>query len=357
MLALLDCMLLKAQYVEINGVRYELSDSGTGYQFEAKVLKKSPSSKNNYTGDLVIPKSIEHEGKTYTVSSIDSAFQNCSNLTSVELPNSLKVISPYSFYGCEGLTSIRLPDSLKIIGYSAFAGCTGLKSIEFPENLEHVRDKAFSNCSNLSTVFIRSPFMGAATSSFDGCIQLRDVVCYCDPKFILFPIAQVSACYLHVPSENLDNAKKSLMGFGFAEILEINDFNMGLLYMNIKQYDLSEYHLLKVLNLYLESYNQYPTSYSAHMGRIHNSLAYLYAYKEDYSKAIEEIDKAINYVPKEANYFDSKGEILFMKGDKKGALEMWQKVLELNPSFEYEMGYKSKLLMLLTSEGMIKTKK
>ena len=38
-------------------------------------------------------------------------------------------------------------------------------------------------------------------------------------------------------------------------------------------------------------------------------------------------------MPEEANYYDSKGEILLMKGDEQEAVKMWQKVLELDPDF------------------------
>lgn len=57
-------------------------------------------------------------------------------------------------------------------------------------------------------------------------------------------------------------------------------------------------------------------------------------------KAIETIDKAIGLLPKEANYYDSKDEILLMKGDEQEAVKMWQKVLELDPDFlkKYEGG-------------------
>ncbi len=64
-----------------------------------------------------------------------------------------------------------------------------------------------------------------------------------------------------------------------------------------------------------------------------NSEAYAFAEKKDYDNAIKTIDKAIKKYPKEANLYDSKGEFLLMKGDNKGALKMWNKVLELDPDF------------------------
>ena len=64
-----------------------------------------------------------------------------------------------------------------------------------------------------------------------------------------------------------------------------------------------------------------------------NAKAYEYAKAGDYDKAIESIDRAISLMPEEANLYDSKGEILLMKGDEQEAVMMWKKVLELDPEF------------------------
>ena len=64
-----------------------------------------------------------------------------------------------------------------------------------------------------------------------------------------------------------------------------------------------------------------------------NQKAYDFAFAKKYDKALETINKAINKYPKEANLYDSKGEILLMMGDSDGALEMWKKVLKIDPNF------------------------
>ena len=65
----------------------------------------------------------------------------------------------------------------------------------------------------------------------------------------------------------------------------------------------------------------------------YNAAAYSYARREQYEKALESINKAITMQQEVANYYDSKGEILLMMGDEKGAVEMWRKVMELDPDF------------------------
>ena len=73
-----------------------------------------PSGK--YTGDIVIPSSITHEAKTYSVASIGwGAFQRCSGLTSVTIPNSVTSIGQSAFIGCSGLTSVTIPNGVTVI--------------------------------------------------------------------------------------------------------------------------------------------------------------------------------------------------------------------------------------------------
>ena len=81
-----------------------------------------PSGK--YTGDIVIPSSITHEAKTYNVTRICGfAFDGCSGLTSITIPNSVTTIGNYAFSYCTGLTSITIPNSVTSIDQYAFDGC------------------------------------------------------------------------------------------------------------------------------------------------------------------------------------------------------------------------------------------
>lgn len=59
-------------------------------------------------------------------------------------------------------------------------------------------------------------------------------------------------------------------------------------------------------------------------------------------------------MPQEANYYDSKGEILLMHGDEQGALEMWQKVLELDPDFLSKHEGGTDFYKKLKERGLIK---
>lgn len=87
------------------------------------------------------------------------------------------------------------------------------------------------------------------------------------------------------------------------------------------------------LQLFEEAYKLNPAETQPNLALGYNSKAYIFANASNYDKALETIDRAINLMPKEPKYYDSKGEILLMKGNEQESLKMWHKVLELDPDF------------------------
>jgi len=79
-----------------------------------------------------------------------------------------------------------------------------------------------------------------------------------------------------------------------------------------------------------------------------NTQAYKYAHEGKFDDAISTIEKAIEQQPDNANWYDSKGEILYLKGDKGGAKEMYDKVISIDPNFK-EKG--SVLCFLMDNQG------
>ena len=100
------------------------------------------------------------------------AFENCSSLTSIEIPSSVTSIGAV-FSGCSSLTSIEIPNSVTSIGGSAFYGCRGLTSIEIPNSVTSIGTSAFSGCSSLTSIKIPSSVTSIGSNAFYGCSGLK----------------------------------------------------------------------------------------------------------------------------------------------------------------------------------------
>ena len=103
------------------------------------------------TGAVAIPSTLG--GKPVT-SIGDYAFDGCSGLTSVTIPNSVTSIGEYAFISCTNLTSVTIGKGVTSIGRWAFSGCSGLTSVTIPDSVTDIGDSAFSDCSGLTSVTI-----------------------------------------------------------------------------------------------------------------------------------------------------------------------------------------------------------
>ena len=108
------------------------------------------SSANKGLTSVTIPSTVTYDGTTYSVTSIgESAFYNCTDLTSVTIPNSVISIGNGAFSGCTGLTAITIPESVTSIGISAFSRCTGLTSVTIPNSVTSIGVSAFFDVPNI----------------------------------------------------------------------------------------------------------------------------------------------------------------------------------------------------------------
>ncbi len=201
-------------------IYYDWANNNT----ELAVSYRNWSSSNNYTGDVVIPESVEYNGNTYPVTSIGyHAFFDCSGLTSLTIPNSVTSIGDYAFWGCSGLTSVTIPNSVTSIGSSAFSGCSGLTSVKvesdnpkydsrnncnaiietssntiifgcmnttIPNSVTSIGEYAFSSCSGLTSVTIPNSVTSIGMEAFYGCRGLTSVT-------IPNPSDSISTMWIH----------------------------------------------------------------------------------------------------------------------------------------------------------------
>jgi hypothetical protein len=112
----------------------------------------------------------------YSVKSIgSSAFSGCASLTSVNIPGSVSNIGNSVFSGCISLLSVTIPGPVKSIGTSVFSGCVRLTSVTIPGSVSNIGNFAFSDCSSLTSVNIPSSVRVIGNSTFSGCNSLRSV--------------------------------------------------------------------------------------------------------------------------------------------------------------------------------------
>ena len=195
---------------------------------------------------------IETTDKTMSVYTIkdntrfigNGAFQFCSSLTSVTIPESVTSIGDLAFYGCSGLTEFKckyasedgrcliidgtlnsfapaglteytIPDSVTTIGNSTFTYCSSLTSVTIPDSVTTIGDWAFYSCDNLTSVTISDSVTTIGDYAFSYCSSLTSVYC----KATTPPAGGSDMFYnnasgrkIYVPMESV-NAYKSAEGW------------------------------------------------------------------------------------------------------------------------------------------------
>jgi hypothetical protein len=96
----------------------------------------------------------------------DYMFYGLSNLTTVQLPDTVTTIGTGAFDGCKRLTNINLPDNLTQIGENSFSFCESLTSITLPVTLTQIGQMAFYGCTNLASINIPGSVISIGAYAF-----------------------------------------------------------------------------------------------------------------------------------------------------------------------------------------------
>ena len=202
-----------AQSFSVDNIYYTMLENGT-----CQVVK----GENTYTGEVVVPATVKYQDKNIRVSSIDGEAFKGSEITIIEIPESVEEIGKYAFSdclhlseaylpytlgkideclfsgdislsivempdfatsiereafrGCSSLKSIAIPAMIKVIEINAFASCTALESISFGNSLENIGYYSFDGCTSLKTIEIPQSVTGIAGGAFNRCSSLTKVV-------------------------------------------------------------------------------------------------------------------------------------------------------------------------------------
>lgn len=126
--------------------------------------------------DVTLPNNLEGCGI--------NVFANCTSLKSIVLPNSLKGIGHGMFSGCSNLVSIHLPDNMGELPGAMFADCDSIKDLNFLAGITTIGGSAFSNCDNLKNIIIPNSVTAVGSDSFGNCRNLESVTIHSGVSFI-----------------------------------------------------------------------------------------------------------------------------------------------------------------------------
>lgn len=165
----------------------------------------------------------------------DSTFYYCSALTDITIPTTVTSIGVKAFYHCNKLTMLTLPAAVETLADYAFSLCYGLTSITLSDNLKTIGYRAFENCSKVKKIIIPAQVTEIATLAFCGCSSLTAIT-----------VAEENSSFCSLNGVLYDKAVQTLLCYPSAKL---GDFDMPSTVNTIGEYGFYSARLLKSLVL------------------------------------------------------------------------------------------------------------
>lgn len=102
-------------------------------------------------------------------------FSDCTNITKIELPDSVETIGINAFYGCRTLERINL-NGVKTISNSAFQYCTKLKEVKLPK-VDIINNSTFYGCQGMESLLLGENVRSIDYNAFYDCRNLSEITC------------------------------------------------------------------------------------------------------------------------------------------------------------------------------------
>ena len=240
--------------------------------FVAPVTSIVAGAFNNCTEltSVTIPESINEIG--------EGAFNNCTGLKSITIPKNVTTIAAGAFNNCTELSSVTIPESVKEIRNGAFQGCTSLKSITIPNNVTTIGNTAFSGCTNLSNAYFNAENC-AMTTAFNNMGSIKEVSFGNDVTSI--PEALFSGCSA-IGSIIIPNNVVTIEASAFENCTKLKELTIGANCNSIGENAFSGCSRLIDITCYAEDVplaNE--NSFANYNGYLHIPCEYVRWYKAD----------------------------------------------------------------------------
>ena len=143
-------------------------------------LVPNPNGCIYYSGNVVIPESVDYNGINYKVTSLGNYAFNSANFSSLVLPKGIHTIGEYCFYYATFRGTLDLPDSLKTINQYAFSEAKVIEAIRIPSKVETIGLRAFSPIKTLKNIIVDTA--NQYYCSYNGVLYSKDTTTlFCCP--------------------------------------------------------------------------------------------------------------------------------------------------------------------------------